>query len=204
MDYNLLNDNQLIELIHEEDEEAKNILLEKYHYIIDTEVRKYVSIAKRFGYEMNDLYQDALVGFTDALYNYRSDKKSKLSSFITLCVDRKLQVCVRNAATNKNKTFQESLSLESTYGKINWPLKDLLSDNRKNDPLENILKEEDMVELTTRIKKELSKSEYEVYNYMIQGLKYDEIATLLGKNLKQVDNTMQRIKWKIKKILEER
>jgi len=204
MNYSILSDNQLIELLHEEDESAKNALLEKYHYIIDTEIRKYATIAKRFGYEMNDLYQDALVGFTDALINYRSDKNSMLSSFITLCVDRKLQVCIRNVATSKNKTFQESLSLESTYGKISWPLKDLLSDNRKNDPLENILKEEDMVELTDRIKKELSSNEYEVYGYMIQGLKYDEIATLLGKNLKQIDNTMQRIRWKIKKILDER
>ena len=31
-----------------------------------------------------------------------------------------------------------------------------------------------------------------------------EIATLLNKNLKQVDNTIQRVKSKIKKILEKR
>ena len=40
--------------------------------------------------------------------------------------------------------------------------------------------------------------------YMLNGLKYNEIATLLDKNAKQVDNTIQRIKTKIKKILEER
>jgi len=39
---------------------------------------------------------------------------------------------------------------------------------------------------------------------MVNGLKYDEIATLLNKDLKQIDNTIQRLKNKIRKILEER
>ena len=39
---------------------------------------------------------------------------------------------------------------------------------------------------------------------MVNGLKYDEIATLLNKNLKQVDNTIQRVKNKIKKIIEKK
>ena len=39
---------------------------------------------------------------------------------------------------------------------------------------------------------------------MVNGLKYDEIATLLNKDLKQIDNTIQRLKNKIRKILEDR
>ena len=52
------------------------------------------------------------------------------------------------------------------------------------------------------IKKELSDSEYEVYSLMISGLKYNEISILLDKNLKQIDNTIQRVKTKIRKILD--
>ena len=55
-----------------------------------------------------------------------------------------------------------------------------------------------------RLKEELSDSEYEVYSLMISGLKYNEIAMVLDKNPKQVDNTIQRLKNKIKKILDER
>ena len=54
------------------------------------------------------------------------------------------------------------------------------------------------------IESRLSDSEYEVYALMISGLKYNEIALLLNKNPKQVDNTIQRIKNKIKIILESR
>ena len=36
---------------------------------------------------------------------------------------------------------------------------------------------------------------------MIKGLKYNEIAVLLDKEPKQIDNAMQRIKNKVKKIV---
>jgi RNA polymerase sporulation-specific sigma factor len=59
-------------------------------------------------------------------------------------------------------------------------------------------------DLTKKIEDCLSHSEYEVYALMISGLKYGEIALLLNKNPKQVDNTIQRVKNKIKKVLEEK
>jgi len=57
--------------------------------------------------------------------------------------------------------------------------------------------------LVRQIKEVLSDSEYEVYSLMVSGLKYSEIAILLDRNLKQVDNTVQRVRNKIKKLLEE-
>lgn len=203
MDYSDISDEQLIHLIREESEEAKELLYSKYKYIIDIELKKYNRMAWALGYDVNDLYQDALVGFADGINDYREDKAASLSSFLTLCVDRKLQVSIKKASRLKNKILHDALSLEEEY-KSNSQLKELLSDNSENDPLENILKEENYLELKNKIKEELSPSEYEVYSYMINGLKYDEIATLLNKNLKQVDNTIQRVKSKIRKIIDER
>lgn len=204
MRYEDIDDGQLISMLHESSEEAKDILFEKYKYIIDIELKKYSSMARVLGYDYNDLYQDALVGFSDALVSYRTDKHAALSSFITLCVDRKLQVCIKKAGRLKNKLLNDSLSLEHVYDAYTSPLMDLLSDNKKNDPLENIVKEEKMAELIGNIRNSLSDREYEVFSLMVNGLKYDEIATLLNKDLKQIDNTIQRVKAKIKKIVEDR
>ncbi len=204
MKYSDIGDSQLIYMLNESSEEAKDILFQKYKYIIDIEVKKYTRMAKILGYDLNELYQDALLGFSDALNSYRDDKDTALSSFLTLCVDRRLQVSIKKAGRLKNKILNESLSLEHVYESYASPLMDLLSDNNENDPLENILKEEKLQELMKSIKGTLSDSEYEVYSLMINGLKYDEIATLLNKSLKQVDNTIQRVKGKIKKILENR
>ena len=202
--YDEINDQELITMVHESSDEAKDILFRKYQYIINIEMKKYMRIAKVLGYDYHDLYQDALVGFSDALNSYRDDKNCSLASFITLCVDRKLQVAIKKAGRMKNQLLNESLSLEYIYSSYTAPLKDLLSDNMQNDPLENIVKEEQKEELVNSIKKSLSDNEYEVYCLMVNGLKYDEIATLLGKDLKQVDNAMQRIKNKVKKIIEKR
>ncbi len=204
MRYEDINDEQLISMVHEASDDAKDILFEKYKYIIDIELKKYSSMARVLGYDYNDLYQDALVGFSDALVSYRNDKHAALASFITLCVDRKLQVSIKKAGRLKNKLLNDSLSLEHVYDAYTSPLMDLLSDNKKNDPLENIVKDEKLAELVSSIKNVLSDMEYEVYSLMVNGLKYDEIATLLNKDLKQVDNTIQRVKNKIKKILDER
>lgn len=194
-------DSELLNMINESSEEANEILFQKYKYIIDIEVRKYLNMANHLGYDYNDLYQDALLGFVDALRSYREDKDAALASFITLCVDRKLQVSIIKAGRIKNKLINDSLRLEHVYSQYTVPLMDLLSDNSENDPLENILKEENLQELTLKIKETLSDSEYEVYSLMISGLKYNEIAILLDKTPKQVDNTIQRVRNKIRKII---
>ena len=204
MVYESYDDTQLIGLMRESSEEAKDILFEKYKYIIDIEIKKYSNMANLLGYDYNDLYQDALVGFSEALNDYRDDKAAALSSFITLCVDRKLQVSIIKAGRLKNKLIAESLSLDYKYDQYTSPLREMISDNSLNDPLENIVKEEKLSDLTKKIENCLSEGEYEVYALMISGLKYGEIALLLNKNPKQVDNTIQRVKSKIRKIIEKK
>lgn len=204
MKYDDINDQELISMLHESSEDAKDILFEKYQYIIDIEMKKYMGMAKVLGYDYHDLYQDALVGFSDALNSYRDDKNCSLASFITLCVDRKLQVSIKKAGRLKNKLLNESLRFEHVYSSCTTPLMDVLSDHFENDPLENIVKEEKKDELIDDIKKVLSDNEYEVFSLMIHGLKYDEISILLNKDLKQVDNAIQRIKAKIRKIIEKK
>ena len=204
MVYEEYGDEQLINLLHESSEEAKDILFDNYKYIIDIEIRKYMSMANMLGYDYNDLYQDALVGFSEALNCYREDKAAALSSFITLCVDRKLQVSIIKAGRMKNKLISDSLSLDYQYDQFTSPLRDIISDNSLNDPLENIIKDEKLSDLTKKIEDKLSSGEYEVYALMISGLKYGEIALLLNKNPKQVDNTIQRVKHKIKNIIEDK
>ena len=199
--YKDYNDEELIHMVRENSEDAKDIIFNKYSYIIDIEVKKYLYYASNLGYDYNDLYQDAMIGFVDAINSYREDKKASLPSFITICVDRKLQVSITKAGRLKNKMLNESLSLDHNYNESTTPLKDMISDNSENDPLESILKEENFHELKESIDKTLSQNEYEIFELMIKGIKYNEISKITGKSLKQVDNTMQRIKSKIKAII---
>ena len=77
----------------------------------------------------------------------------------------------------------------------------ILSDKSENDPLTNIEADENAEELLEQAKEVLSDNENEVLSLMIHGLDYIEIATLLDKTPKQIDNTRNRIRAKIRKIL---
>lgn len=204
MNYEDYSDSELFTMICEENEDAKDILFLKYKYIIDIVIKKYAFSAMKYGFEYKDLYQEALVGYSDAINSYKEDKNASLSTFITLCVDRRLQNTIKKAGRIKNKILLESLSLDHIYDQYEIPLRDIISDNSSNDPLINITKDEEFDELLDTIEKSLSSSEYEVYKLLITGLSYLEIAKVLDKNPKQVDNAIQRIKNKIRVILKSR
>ena len=51
--------------------------------------------------------------------------------------------------------------------------------------------------------KDLSKLEKEVFELKLNGLDYREIARLLNKSYKSIDSALQRIRVKLKKILNE-
>lgn len=199
MEYKI-DDQEAIFLVKENNPDAKDVLYEKYKYIIDIHLKKYQRMAYLFQIDMNDLYQEAMIGFTDAINNYKDDKDAGLPRFITLCVDRKLQNVMRKASTQKNRAVLETLSLDQNINENAISLIDAISDN-ENNPLEKLTKQENYNELVSNINKLLSNNEYEVYTLMINGLNYQDIALLLNKSPKQIDNAIQRIRLKIKKML---
>ena len=70
-----------------------------------------------------------------------------------------------------------------------------------NDPLNKLAEEQEYNELLIKIKGILSESEYEVFKLYSNGFDYQTIALITNKNSKQIDNTIQRLKHKIRDIL---
>ncbi|MBE6161693.1 MAG: sigma-70 family RNA polymerase sigma factor [Firmicutes bacterium] len=200
MDYKEYLDGELCSMISENNEEAKEILYNKYKYIIDIVIKKYLLSSYKVGIEYSDLQQEALVGFSDALYSYDEKKEASIATFITVCVERRLQKVILKASSLKNKMFLEALSLD--YQQADGSsLKEIISDNSKNDPLINMSIKEKHEELIKKIEKELSNTEREVFTLLVSGLTYKEISTELNKDPKQIDNSIQRIKNKAKKLI---
>lgn len=197
------NDYELIMLYREEDEDAKNILYLKYKFIIDILIKKYQKLITALNIDMQEIFSECTVGFSDGLRSYQEDRDSTLPSFISLCVERRLTGVIRKYNREKYKIINDSYSLDYFYEQFGRPLMDILVDN-SNEPLDNMMEEEEYKELLDCIKKSLSQRENQVFSLMISGFEYHQIATILHKTTKQIDNTMQRIKLKIKDILENR
>lgn len=194
------SDSFLVDMICESNEDVGNTLYKKYESMIEYIVRKYVKTATKLGLDYNDLMQEANVAFTDAINNYDQEKEASLKTFISLCVERKLINIIEKSKTQKSKILLESLSLDYDYNNEGLPLKDVIGDV-SSDPLIKYSEKESMNLLKDMIKDNLSELEVEVFSYMINGLNYTEIASLLDKSPKQIDNTMQRVRGKVKSLL---
>ncbi len=201
IDLDKTNDNELIMLYREEDEDAKNMLYYKYKFIIDVLIKKYGNWLSSLKVDYQELYSECAVGFSDALRSFQEDKDSSLPTFITLCVERRLGGVIRKYSRDKYKVMQDSYSLDFIYDDKNAALIEQLSDENNNDPLKNMAEEEEYAELIKNIKYSLTSKEYEVFVLKSRGFDYQEIARILNKNPKQIDNTMQRIKTKIKNLI---
>lgn len=192
----------LLDMICESNDEVRNTLYKTYEPVIKGIVKKYVRFAQKLGIDLNDLMQEANVGFTDALNRYDASKDATLKTFVSVCVERRLLNYTNKQRTKKNQIEQESLSLDYDYDQDGLTLKEILKDENA-DPSHQILIQTQYKNVLNTIKEKLSNQEYEVFTYMLDGLDYLEISKKLNKSPKQVDNTIQRIKSKIKSTFKE-
>ncbi len=197
MDY---SDEEVYALFLEHNEYAKDIIYKKYKYIVDVLLHEYHNTAVRLGIDLKEFEQEAYYAFSDALINFRVDKNVKLETFITLCIRRRLQKVIRSYGGEKAKFFNNSYSLDYDYDEEGTTLRDLIEDVYDFEPLNKLTNKESYEELLKKIKGILSDNEYEIFNYIKNGYNSQKIAKLTNKTLKQIDNTTQRIKQKIRNI----
>ncbi len=197
----ITSDNELLMLANENSEEAKEILLKRHSNIIDILIIKYSSIFFKLEIDKQEVYAEALYAFTDALNSYNTEKNASFPTFFTLCLQRRIGKIIRKHNTEKSKFDKKVYSLDYVSDSLGVPLIDIIKSENINDPLIKITEEESYKEFNDLVKNKLSEMEYVVYEYMLDNLNYNEIALLLNKNPKQIDNAIQRIKIKIKEIL---
>jgi len=195
LDYNEYNDNELLDLISEGNERAKEILFKKYDRVIKIYVSKYIKLSSNIGLDFDDLYQEGLIGLENATNSFNG-VDSKFSTFATVCIDRKMKTILTKANRQKNRILNSSLSLEY-MNDDDTPFIDRVKDEGSLDPLLYMVEKEDVKKLNLNIKRNLSNFENEVYELLRSHFSYVEIANILDKDIKAIDNAIQRIRKKI-------
>ena len=191
-------DNELINLVNEKNEDASNLLYEKYSYIVDIIVNKYKKGAYYFSIDINELRQEAMVGFSDALVSYNQDSDASLKTFITLCVERRVRNFIRNTDTLKDKMLREAYSLDTpVYEGVT--LGDAIP-SKTSSPEDKMVEEESIKELRKKIDKTLSPFEKDVLELLINDFTEKDIASILNINIKQVYNCVAKIRKKLKTV----
>lgn len=199
MDYHDYNDLELLSYIAENSEEANEIIFKKYEPLIVTMAKRMYRYCKNSGLEIADLIQEGLLGLNTAINGYRDSKEVTFYTYARTCIERGIINYVVRSKRQKNKLLNESLSLELP-DREQYKIEGLFADNSQNPEIQ-ILEYEREQELINNVKGTLTDFEQQVFELKLASFSYKEIAEILEKDLKAVDNALQRIKNKAREQL---
>ncbi len=192
MDYQLATDDELIACIRSGDEKATGVLLKKYNPMVKREARTMFLV----GGDTEDLIQEGMIGLFGAIRDYDPERGASFSTFARLCVERKIIKVIAASKSQKNIPLNNALSIDSTEDEEGISLYEKLESEHILDPEELVIAKEATVELIDDIRSRLSKMENAVLDHYLDGLGYTEIADIMGKQPKAIDNAIQRIRKK--------
>lgn len=172
-------------------------IVQQYSGYVSSLCRKYYIQGGTF----DDLFEEGVIGILEACKNYNGDSlfDSKFAPFVKVCIKRQIIDAIKKSNTQKNKVLNEYISLTKldTNGDESSVLNNFVDRNVSNDPLELFLEKERIEEKLRVCDLELSKFEKLVLGHYLSGEKQNEIAKSLNKQVKSIDNTLQRIKSKL-------
>lgn len=186
--YNSFDVNALILLVRGGDQQAFHELLERYNPLLRALVSKFESDDLTRSLE-EDLLQEATVVFYNAILTYdHTQTDVEFGLYARICISNALVSQIR--AINKRRV-EHSAVLEGD---------ELFCDDASN-PIEDIVKQEDLKILYTVIKNNLSDYEYVVWHNYMLGKTAKQIGQLVDSNEKSVTNAIYRIRKKLRGLL---
>lgn len=199
--YENLNDYELLDQVAD-NEFATETLFEKYKPLIYGIAKKAYYTRQNTGLEMNDLIQEGMIGFSIAINTFDDQKKTTFFTYARTCIMRRVNSTIVAANRLKHQILNESISVEILDSETNTD-NQILSDT-KNNPESLLIENENVQEIKKIIDSELTEFEKKVCDLKTSGFDYKEIAEILNKTPKSIDNAFSRIKAKIQKSLKKK
>ena len=196
-----LPDEQIVGRAQQGDSVAVEYLLSKYKNFVHSKARSYFLI----GADHEDIVQEGMIGLFKAVRDYQADRLSSFRAFAELCITRQIITAIKTATRQKHVPLNSYVSLNKPIydEESDRTLMDVIVEGRAQNPEELIIDRENLVSLRDQVDQVLSSLEQDVLNAYLDGKSYQEIADMLGRHVKSIDNALQRVKRKLEKFLEE-
>ncbi len=136
--------------------------------------------------ELDDLIQEGNIGLLTASLKYKSELAG-FNSFARRCIDAAIIDYLRrlNRLSEIPKEYQVDI--------VNFEVADSAP-----DPIEVLTVKDEYLKVVERAREVLSSREFAVFSYMLRGFYPKEIALRLETDVKSVNNTIGRIRAKLK------
>ena len=181
-------DEELVQALQSGDKSAWEELYTKYKPIV-------LSIARRFflsGGETEDLVQEGMCGLYSAVAGFKPGNGS-FSAYANRCIRNRIVDAVKLSNGAKHSALNNFIPILEV-GK-SW----ISNDN----PEDEVIGREGKSEILQKMSKALSSLEFKAIIMYTDGLSMAEISSALGKNVKSIDNAINRAKNKLQSILTE-
>ena len=195
--YEEYTDEELVDRLHQGENEIMDYILEKYKPL----VRKQTNALFLIGGENEDLIQEGMIGLFKAIRDYDDTKEATFFYFAQLCIKRQLASALEASNRKKHIPLNNYVSFSSDENDSGAALEATISQGVES-PEQMVLEQEKVIEFKEQIRAKLSKMEKEVLNLYLEGYNYTQIAKIMEKTPKSIDNALQRIRQKIRGVLE--
>ena len=194
----ILSDEEIVQEFQQGDDDAFNVLVKKYEYLVCLKVKMYFLL----GGDREDLLQEAKLGLYKATRDFKIEGKSSFRGFAELCITRQLITAIKAGNRQKHSPLNNALSLNisrnSKRAEDDITLMEMLPHPHAVSPEKAAVESENKREREQILQEILSTIEQDVFSLYMKGQTYMQIAKNLHLPQKTVDNALYRIKKKMK------
>ena len=199
--YSDLNDYEVMYMIGEEDEIAKDMMFKKYLPIIKKEAIRLHKYGKKLGLEIEDLEQEGYCALSSSMKHYDPNKNILFYTYVSAAIKRKMGNLIRICSAGKHTFLNDSISLDEPVSEDNSNLFSFIEDKKSIKPLSE-LEYKELCELFNKKLYELSVDDASVLELKVNGFKTREISSLLSIDKRSINTILTRIRKKLDLVIE--
>ena len=173
------------------DREAEEALIKRYNRLVRQITRPYFLA----GGDSDDLIQEGMLGLMKAVREFNGSKEASFRTFAEVCIRNRVYSVLRAASREKHSPLNHSISIETPFFESN-SYTAIDGHEAQENPEDLMIRRENRSHDLLRINQRLSPLERSVLSLYLDGLTFSEIAEVLGKPSKSVENAVQRIRRK--------
>lgn len=194
------SDEELVARTWGGDSDALDAILDRYRGFVRMKARSYFLV----GADREDVIQEGMVGLYKAIRDYDPSHEASFRGFAELCVVRQIITAIKTATRQKHAPLNSYVSLHAKVSDDDSEAELGEQFEGGDDPADHIVQRGEMASIRTYFGQILSDLEAEVLQRYLDGETYAEIAEGLERQVKSIDNAIQRIKRKLEGYLDER
>lgn len=174
----------------EGDKIALEYIITKYRNFVKAKAKSYFLI----GADKEDIIQEGMIGLYKAVRDFDGSKTNSFKCFAEICITRQIITAIKTATRQKHIPLNSYVSLNKPIydEESDRTLLDIIATSIVTDPEELIISKEELKNIESKMNELLSDLELEVLELYLNGKSYQFIADKLKRDVKSIDNALQR------------